>query len=162
MVTPWYRALLDHCIETKQKLPRTQFNQETSVVYEAADSAYQKLQGYYKVHSQHSILLVILDPCFKLSFFEQQDLNEEPRSEADENKQIRFKSEALGILKKFYAEYAAKTPAYPTPAQKSKMISEPVLYHPLQKCKITSNNQTDEILTYLRMPEPPLDKPILE
>ena len=108
-----------------------------------------------EVHSQHSILSVILHPCFKLSFFEQQDLNEEPRSEADENKQIRFKSEALGILKRFYAEYAAKTPAYPTPAQKSKTVSEPVLYHPLQKRKITSNNKTDEILTYLRMPEPP-------
>ena len=36
------------------------------------------------------------------------------------------------------------------------------MYHPLQKRKITSNSQTDEILTYLRLPEPPLNKPILE
>jgi hypothetical protein len=84
IVIPWYKVLTDHCNDTIKKFTKS-LRPLRLVMIEAAKAALEKLQGYYSVHSQHSILAVILDPRFKLSLFEQQPLDPKYNNAEDNN-----------------------------------------------------------------------------
>ena len=73
---------------------------------EAAKAAIEKLKGYYLVHSHHSILAIVLDPCFKLTLFEQQVLDAVADSISET--QIQFKDKAIKVLQATFEDYSAK------------------------------------------------------
>ena len=85
---------MDHCKATIEEFA----NSSNSIMADAAEAAIKKLEGYYSIHSEHSILSVVLDPRFKMALFEQRPLDAD-HEDRGENSQIRFKDKALKTLR---------------------------------------------------------------
>ncbi|KAH9470917.1 hypothetical protein Pst134EA_004828 [Puccinia striiformis f. sp. tritici] len=136
IVIPWYKVLKDHCSNTIKKFTKS-CRALRSVMIKAAKAALEKLQGY------HSILAVVLDPQFKLTFFEQEPLDEEDNNDSDTNgkTQIEFKDQALKILCDTHKDYSTKRPVKKKNSNitgsdsAAKTTKEKEAFHPLQNYK---------------------------
>ncbi|MBW0496505.1 hypothetical protein O181_036220 [Austropuccinia psidii MF-1] len=61
LVMPQYQLLLETCQNTKKKVSIE------SQIFDEADQAYSKLEGYYNIRSNSCAMYLILDPQFKVT-----------------------------------------------------------------------------------------------
>lgn len=69
---PLFNHLLDHCDETKKKYDES-MEDETDLLQEAGEAAFDKLLKYYNVSSENATIAVILDPRLKLDQYRKDD-----------------------------------------------------------------------------------------
>ena len=120
-VIPWYNKLLDHCESARNfyntasqgYLSTTKSGRQSKLaaaseamqnLWDAAEYSFAKLEKFFNVSSDFCITAVVLDPRFKLHFFD-----EDNRTNEDNQKQRTIVEDHIKIL--YDLQYAPFTTA---------------------------------------------------